>query len=86
MNTLALEQYLVMKIKKGLDLVRVNKTRDYRDWIPDGHKSYHKIDLEKKFPNSLKDAIHSFILATSARIERGQINKHNSMLIYVTRY
>ncbi|MFY4805640.1 Z1 domain-containing protein [Aliarcobacter butzleri] len=72
--------------QEGLDLVRVNKTRDYRDWIPDGHKSYHKIDLEKEIPNSLKNAIHSFILATSARIERGQINKHNSMLIHVTRY
>ncbi|WP_201522925.1 Z1 domain-containing protein [Aliarcobacter butzleri] len=72
--------------QEGLDLVRVNKTRDYKDWIPDGHKSYHKIDLEKEIPNSLKNAIHSFILATSARIERGQINKHNSMLIHVTRY
>lgn len=70
--------------EQGLDLVRVRD--DYTQWIPDGHKSYHKIDLEKEIPESLRDAIHSFILATSARIERGQINKHNSMLIHVTRY
>jgi hypothetical protein len=70
--------------EQGLDLVRVRD--DYTQWIPDSHKSYHKIDLEKEIPESLRDAIHSFILATSARIERGQINKHNSMLIHVTRY
>lgn len=70
--------------KKGLDLVREND--DYTKWIPDGHKSYYKIDLEKKIPESLEKAIHSFILATSVRIGRGQINKHNSMLIHVTRY
>ena len=37
-------------------------------------------------PESLKTAIKSFILTCAIRIARGQENKHNSMLIHVSRY
>ncbi|MCS2592222.1 Z1 domain-containing protein [Bacteroides thetaiotaomicron] len=37
-------------------------------------------------PESLKTAIKSFILTCAIRLARGQENKHNSMLIHVSRY
>lgn len=70
--------------KNGLDLVR--EQYDYFTWLQDGHKSSYTINTEKEIPESLKESILGFILATSARIARGQINMHNSMLIHVTRY
>jgi len=69
---------------EGLDLIR--EIEDYYNWVPDGHKSALKLYEDQEIPNSLKQAIHGFIISTAIRISRGQKNKHNSMLIHVTRF
>lgn len=56
---------------------------DHESWIPDKHKRDHTLG---PLPKSLQDAMKSFILARAARIYRGQVTKHNSMLIHVTRF
>ncbi len=71
------------KDEKGLQIIREIKTSDYKKDIPDKHKKYH---VPEKIPNSLKEAIKSFVIASAARMARGEQNNHNSMLIHVTRY
>lgn len=56
---------------------------DYQEWIPDKHKKGH---IPGATPGTLKKAIQSFILACAARAARNQKNKHNSMLIHVSRF
>ena len=71
----------------GLDLVR--EINDYISWIPDKHKIDHIPAYNNDpddLPPSLKQAIHGFFLATAARLARGQINRHHSMLVHVTRF
>ena len=47
----------------------------------------HKIDLiPGQLPDSLKEAIRTFILTCAARAERGAATEHNSMLVHVTRF
>ncbi|EMS70633.1 Z1 domain-containing protein [Ruminiclostridium cellobioparum] len=53
------------------------------DFVPAQHKSNH---TPSALPDTLIEAIYSFILTTSARRARGQRNVHNSMLIHVTRF
>jgi len=62
----------------------VRKIDDYRDFFPDKHK----IDDETptSLPESLHTAIKCFIVTCAIRIARGQENKHNSMLIHISRY
>lgn len=57
--------------------------KDYRTWMPDGHKTHHRPGA---LPESLRRAIWSFILARASRLARGQTREHNSMLIHVTRF
>ncbi len=52
-------------------------------WIPAKHKQ--SID-PGPIPNSLMEAILSFILACAVRKLRGQLTEHNSMLVHVTRF
>ncbi|RXT14887.1 Z1 domain-containing protein [Ammoniphilus sp. CFH 90114] len=52
-------------------------------FAPLGHKITH---VPKYLPNSLKEAIYSFILTVTIRSLRGYEKKHNSMLIHVTRF
>jgi hypothetical protein len=52
--------------------------------IPDKHKKDD--ELPDEVPPSLKYAIKCFILSVTARRVRKQINKHNSMLIHVSRF
>ena len=52
--------------------------------IPDKHKKDDELPVE--LPASLKYAIKCFILSATARRVRKQIDKHNSMLIHVSRY
>lgn len=56
---------------------------DHETWIPDKHKRDHQIG---ELPDSLKRAMRMFVLARAARLQRGQIASHNSMLIHVTRF
>ena len=60
---------------------------DDKGWMP-AHKKTHTplYRGEKKLPPSLRRAVRSFILASAARIARGQGQKHKSMLIHVTRF
>lgn len=59
---------------------------DYTNFVPDRH---HKDDPKPDYediPESLSTAIKAFIVTCAIRIARGQGNKHNSMLIHVSRY
>jgi Z1 domain len=57
---------------------------DHEGWIPDRHRKdwIPPGDL----PDSLKEAIHAFVLACAVRRARDQVDAHNSMLIHVTRF
>ena len=57
---------------------------DYLEYIPEKQKKNDPIPTE--LPPSLKIAIKSFILTCAIRRSRGQENKHNSMLIHVSRF
>lgn len=66
--------------KKIIEEIRTSNT----SYIPDKHLKDDKKPNE--LPESLKKAIKCFILACTARRVRGQANKHNSMLVHVTRF
>lgn len=67
------------------DLLPIVRTvKDYCSFVPDKHK--RDDDKPDDLPESLKKAIKSFIITCAIRILRGQENKHNSMLIHVTRF
>lgn len=79
----------------GLPLIR--EISDYADspelneksgWMPPKHKSSHnpRYQGEPRIPISLYEAILSYLLSCSARLLRGQGNKHSSMLVHVTRF
>jgi hypothetical protein len=60
---------------------------DDKGWMPAHNRTHIPLYRgEKKLPPSLRRAIRSFILASSARVARGQGQKHKSMLIHVTRF
>lgn len=59
---------------------------DYLTFIPEAHKKNDPKPTFCDIPESLKTAIKSFILTCAIRLARGQENKHNSMLIHVSRY
>lgn len=56
-------------------------------WMPAKHQKDHIPTHGGKecLPPSLREAIHSFLLACAARACRGQRTKHCSMLVHVTR-
>lgn len=62
----------------------VRKIDDYREFFPDRHKKDDETPVS--LPESLQTAIKCFIVTCAIRIERGQENKHNSMLIHISRY
>lgn len=65
----------------------VNIVKDYTNFIPDKHKKDEIDSLEyQNIPESLKYAIRCFILSCAVRILRGQGNRHNSMLIHLSRF
>ena len=57
-------------------------------WMPGIHRTTHEplVDGRDELPESLERAIMSFILVIAARNLRSDRNKHNSMLIHVTRF
>ena len=63
-------------------------TNSVDGWMPSRHKSSHVPLWEGQdvLPPSVREAINAFILTCAARINRGQQQKHSSMLIHVTRY
>lgn len=64
----------------------VNKIEDYETFVPAGHKKDAPKPTFEDIPESLKTAVKCFIVTCAIRIARGQENKHNSMLIHVTRF
>ena len=64
-----------------LDIIRY--INDYEDLLPIRHKiDYVITDL----PSSLHQAVLIFILVIAVRLLRGQIKKHNSMLVNISRF
>jgi hypothetical protein len=57
---------------------------DQEDWLPTGHKNGHQVP--SPMPESLRNALLSFVLVCAARRARGQGTAHNSMLVHVTRF
>ncbi|HMQ69806.1 MAG TPA: Z1 domain-containing protein [Ignavibacteria bacterium] len=53
------------------------------DFLPLRHRV---TSVPDHIPNSMKEAIKSFIISSAIRRLRGQGNKHNTMLIHCTRY
>lgn len=64
----------------------VNTIDDYHSFVPEKHKKDDPHPTYDRIPDSLKTAIKCFIVTCAIRIARGQGNKHNSMLIHITRY
>lgn len=78
---------------EGLPIIRyvrdseVGHTRD-EYWIPASHRKTHvpRYEYREEVPPSLRKAILSFVLACSTRALRGDVTKHSSMLVHVTRF
>jgi hypothetical protein len=67
--------------RAGLPITRT--VDDHEDWIETGHKRHA---VPGPLPESLREALRSFILTCAARRARGQVQVHNTMLIHVTRF
>jgi hypothetical protein len=59
--------------------------RDHETWMPDRHKKHWR-PPEDEFPESLQDALLSFMISSAVRRVRGDANKHHSMLVHTTRF
>lgn len=77
---------------RGLPLTRIVEDATNRDgtigWMPHKHRNGHSPRLNGKdcIPDSLAEAICSFILACSVKHLRKRGKDHSSMLIHVTRF
>lgn len=69
--------------KQGLDIVRTVDDFATPSSFPPRHRSDH---IPTELPGTLREAIRCFILTCAARRVRGQVKKHNSMLVHVTRF
>jgi hypothetical protein len=58
------------------------------NWMPQDHDRTHVPTFggAERIPPSLEEAIMAFVLVGAARRARGEVNKHNSMLIHVSRF
>ena len=77
--------------EEGLPIVRhipAAESQGQNAWIPPVHKkTCTPLSRERnEVPPSLRQALLTFILACCARNLRGDGNKHNSMLVHVTRF
>ena len=75
-------------VPEDLPLTRTIEEQSFSEWIPANHKNFWKprIDGERKLPQSLIEAVRSFVFACAVRKVRGQGHKHSSMLIHVSRF
>lgn len=73
---------------ENLPLIRPLNDEEFLPWMPQKHKSHWrpKWEGEERVPDSLAEAIRSFVYACAVRKLRGQGNKHSSMLIHVSRF
>lgn len=65
----------------GLPIVK--QIDDYDQYIPDRHKKDYRVET---LPPSLNKAIKVFVISCAARMGRGHLTDHKSMLIHVTRF
>jgi Z1 domain len=82
-----------IEARDGLPMIRLLRSaqqngEEHDDFAgPECFPPKHNRDhVPTRLPRSLAAAIRCFILACAARRARGQVNKHNSMLIHVTRF
>ncbi|KZS49636.1 Z1 domain-containing protein [Rhizobium anhuiense] len=73
---------------EDLSLVRPLLDDEFQPWMPPRHKNGYRPRWQGEdcVPDSLSEAIRSFVYACAVRKLRGQGNKHSSMLIHVTRF
>ena len=73
---------------EDLPMVRPLSDNEFQTWMPQRHKNGYRPRWqgEDRVPDSLAEAIRSFVYACSVRKLRGQGSKHSSMLIHVTRF
>ncbi|EJM65887.1 Z1 domain-containing protein [Pseudomonas sp. GM50] len=73
---------------EDLPMVRPLSDNEFQTWMPQRHKNGYRprCQGEDRVPDSLAEAIRSFVYACSVRKLRGQGSKHSSMLIHVTRF
>lgn len=71
-----------------LPMVRSLKNDEFQTWMQPRHKNGYRPRWQGEdcVPDSLAEAIRSFVYACSVRKLRGQGSKHSSMLIHVTRF
>jgi hypothetical protein len=71
-----------------LPLTRALADAEYSSWMPQRHKNGHRPrwDGQAKLPDSLEEAVRSFMYACAVRKLRGQGSRHASMLVHVTRF
>lgn len=69
------------------DLLPIVRTiDDYSGFVPEKHKKNDPLPMYNQIPDSLRTALKCFIITCAIRMARGQGNKHNSMLIHITRF
>ncbi|SFQ06407.1 Z1 domain-containing protein [Pseudomonas sp. NFPP07] len=68
-------------VDKSLPLIR--HAEDAEQYFPAKHKKHLPVD---RLPDTMIEAIQTFVLSCAARRVRGQKNVHNTMLIHVTRF
>ena len=70
------------------NLVRIVDDDTTSSWMPVRHKNGHvpRFGGEDVLPPSLNEAIDAFLLVCAARRLRGQVKRHSSMLVHVTRF
>lgn len=61
----------------------VQEIDDHQDVLPMSHKINHEVT---RLPDSLREAVRTFLLAKAIRMIRGQRDVHNSMLVNVSRF
>ncbi|OYW34830.1 MAG: endonuclease [Rhizobiales bacterium 12-66-7] len=71
-----------------LPLIRPLADDEFQPWMAPRHKNGYQPRWQgaDRIPDSLAEAIRSFVYACAVRKRRGQGNKHSSMLIHVTRF
>ncbi|MFF5965295.1 SAV_2336 N-terminal domain-related protein [Streptomyces collinus] len=65
-------------------LPRLYEVTDQESWLPARHDATQSVGRD--LPYSLREAVHTFVLAGALRRERGQTRTHHSMLVSVSRF
>ena len=69
---------------EGFDMIRIVEDEETQYLRPKNHKDRHEFSLS--ITESLDKAIRYYLLASAARVVRGQGDKHSCMLVHTTVY